>query len=431
MTLSKQDCLDIIIEEPVKIGHWVGFEDLEDIHNEWIKSFLFAEEDETLLAHRGSYKTTCLSIAIALMIVIYPKLSIIFLRKTDTDIIEIVKQVAKILRSEIMCEIIKSIYGFDLEFIVESGSEINTNLNSSSRGTSQLIGLGIGASMTGKHGDIIITDDIVNSKDRSSKAERDRTKAAYMELQNVKNRGGRITNTGTPWHKEDAISTMPNVKRFSCHETGLMTTAQINKLREVMTPSLFAANYELKHIADADSMFSNPNYEEDSSLIYDGISHIDASYGGADGTAYTIIKKIGENFYVLGKHWKKHVDDCENEIMLLQEQYRVGTIRCERNGDKGYLAKNLENRGAIVNTYHEKENKFIKISTYLRRYWSNIYFLNETDEDYINEVLDYTENAEHDDSPDSLASLLRYLIKNQHESIDVTETINIFKQYGL
>ena len=46
-------------------------------------------------------------------------------------------------------------------------------------------------------------------------------------------------------------------------------------------------------------------------------------------------------------------------------------------------------------------------------------------------MLDYTENAEHDDSPDSLASLLRYLIKNQHESIDVTETINIFKQYGL
>ena len=94
MTLSKQDCLDIIIEEPVKIGDCEGFEDLEDIHNEWIKSFLYAEEDETLLAHRGSYKTTCLSIAIALMIVIYLKLSTIFLRKLYTDIIEIVKQVA-------------------------------------------------------------------------------------------------------------------------------------------------------------------------------------------------------------------------------------------------------------------------------------------------------------------------------------------------
>jgi len=52
-------------------------------------------------------------------------------------------------------------------------------------------------------------------------------------------------------------------------------------------------------------------------------------------------------------------------------------------------------------------NKFIKISSYLKRYWNDIVFLNTTDSDYLNEILDYMEDAEHDDAPDSLASLIR------------------------
>lgn len=56
--------------------------------------------------------------------------------------------------------------------------------------------MGIYASLTGKHADIVITDDIVNIKDRVSRAEREKTKLQYQELQNVKNRGGRFINTG-------------------------------------------------------------------------------------------------------------------------------------------------------------------------------------------------------------------------------------------
>ena len=33
--------------------------------------------------------------------------------------------------------------------------------------------------------------------------------------------------------------------------------------------------------------------------------------------------------------------------------------------------------------------------------------MEDTDPEYINEILDYSEFAEHDDSPDSAASLLR------------------------
>ena len=48
-----------------QIGHWVGFKDLTALHNEWLRSFLCANMDQTLLAHRGSYKTTDLSLFLA------------------------------------------------------------------------------------------------------------------------------------------------------------------------------------------------------------------------------------------------------------------------------------------------------------------------------------------------------------------------------
>ena len=61
--------------------------------------------------------------------------------------------------------------------------------------------------------------------------------------------------------------------------------------------------------------------------------------------------------------------------------------------------------------YSEKMNKFLKIATYLKKNWHRIWWLPDTDKDYINMILDYTEFAEHDDAPDSAASLVRYLIE--------------------
>lgn len=57
--------------------------------------------------------------------------------------------------------------------------------------------------------------------------------------------------------------------------------------------------------------------------------------------------------------------------------------------------------------YSETMNKYIKISTYLRSEWSRIVWLEDTDPEYINEILEYNEFADHDDSPDSAASLIR------------------------
>lgn len=409
--MDREEIKKLIKNEPYKIGHFVGFKDLTVLHNEWLRSFLYADKDQTILAHRGSYKTTDLSLFLAIHTVIKPNENVMFFRKTDTDVSEVIRQTQKILHSGCMQEIASVLYyGRDIKFLKETDSEIHTDLCTSTKGASQIVGLGIGTSITGKHADVVVTDDIVNLKDRISKAERERTKIQYMELQNICNRGGRFINTGTPWHKEDAISFMPNVRRYDCYSTGLITREKLEELRQSMSDSLFAANYELKHIADKDAMFKEPKFTAETELIYGGIAHIDAAYDGEDGTAFTILHELRDGRIVgFGKRWDKHVDDCLTEIGMYHKELWAGMIECEDNADKGYLRKEISKRGIPVHGYHESMNKFVKISTYLRKNWRRIIWLEDTDPEYINEILDYNEFADHDDSPDSAASLLRHM----------------------
>lgn len=409
MSFSKEQIMNLLKNEPYRLGHFLGYKDLTELHNTWLKDWLYSSKDSTTQAHRGSYKTTDLAVFLAENALVHPRENVIFLRKTDTDVTEVIRLVVKIMKSGAYIEMCKALYGIPAKVLKDTASEIHTNLYKGKGGASQIVGMGINGSLTGKHADVIVTDDIINIKDRISKAERDHTKLMYQELQNVLNRGGRIINTGTPWHKDDAFSLMPNIKKYDCYTTGLMTEEQIMHLRNSMSPSLFSANYELKHIADEDALFTNAQFTKE--LPMDGIAHIDAGYGGEDSTALTILCIKDGKFIVYGKKYQKHVDDCLADILRLKAKYRAGTTWCEKNADKGYLAKELKNHGDLAQTYHERMNKHIKISTYLKENWGKVYFTEDTDPEYIAEILDYNEHAPHDDCPDSLASAIRQMGK--------------------
>ena len=410
MTPSRADYLRIFRDDPARVGRMVGFTKLGELHNDWMKAMLYGDGDMTLLAHRLSYKTTCVSIVLAIYVALMPRKSLLFMRKTDGDVKEIIHQVYKILLNEDFAYAVSQVMGAPLRVLTSTANEINTSYNDSPRGTSQLLGIGSGGSITGKHYDRIFTDDIVNLEDRKSRAERERVKLVYQELQNVRNHGGRIINTGTPWHREDAISTlMPNVQRHDCYTTGIMSPELIDEKRRSMAPSLFAANYELRHIAAENALFSTPPvFATDAELLRDGIAHIDAAYGGEDYTAFTCGKRRGDKLYMYGRLWHRHVDTVIDVCVAETARLMCGTINAEDNGDKGYLAKEITAHGGRGRTYHEFENKYIKISTWLRKWWTNIVWLEGTDPDYIAQIMDYTEDAEHDDAPDSAACVCRY-----------------------
>lgn len=414
--MDRKEAVLRLRDKPYLFGHALGFTKLTELHNEWIQSMIVRGDDETLQAHRGSYKTTCVSIALALIMILFPNDKTLFMRKTESDVKEIVQQVKKILESQVTQYFVKAIYGVQLRLTVSNSNELSTNLCTDPRGTSQLIATGVNGSLTGKHFDRIFTDDIVNLQDRISTAERNHTKQIYQELQNIKNRGGRIFNTGTPWHKDDAFSIMPAAKVFDCYSTGLISDEELAEIKAKMEGSLFAANYEMKHIASDDILFFSPTSGAESYLVEQGICHVDASYGGADGTAFTICNKKDGKYFILGKLWHKHVDDCMDDMLRLRSQFNCGKIYCEDNGDKGYLAKALRQRGERVQKYHENMNKYIKITSYLKAEWGNVVFVDGTDAEYIDQICDYNENAEHDDAPDSLSCCVRVLWNKKERS---------------
>ena len=407
-----------MLERPEQIGIQVGFRDLTPLHGKWIREIVFGTKDYTLQAHRGSYKSSSLAVAIALIMILEPTENIIFLRKADNDVEEMLRMVKKILRSQIMNDISMVLHGVMIEFVLETADQISTNLYSTPSGAPQLLGLGIKSSITGKHAKYVITDDICNIQDYQSSAERDHTKLQYDELQNIRNRGGRIINLGTPWHKDDVFRKMPNIHRYDCYSTGLISPKALARLRKSMAPRMFAANYELKLLASVELVFTDPPRMEENSyddprlspIFGECYGHIDAAFGGTDYTALTLAyqSRFDGTIYIYGKLWHKSVQKVLSEIVEEVRRFDCWKVVCESNSDHGYLRDALIQNGVHAGTYHETQNKKIKILTYLRGCWDKIVFVQGTDPAYLRQIMEYTETAEHDDAPDSAATVCRY-----------------------
>ena len=409
---AQQETALWLLRHPAEYGRRLGYTRLKDeLHWRWMQNIIWDDDDMTLQAHRGSYKTSSLEVSIVEIMLSMRWKNMIFLRKTDNDVAEVLQAVKSMLLHPLTQAVCQVLTGKPLELYKATNKQITTSLYARTGGAPQLLGIGLGGSLTGKHADIIITDDIVNRLDRNSRAERERTKQVYQELQNLRNPGGRIINTGTPWHKDDAFSLMPKPERYDCYSTGLLTDSQIGKLKSDMSPSLFAANYELKHIASDGAMFSDARpFTDDETLLHNGIAHIDAGYGGGDGTAFTCCQRIGDTLYIYGRLWEgRHVDSVINTAIAEAGRLMCGPIYCELNGDKGYLSKEIRSRGGYAFGYSEAQNKYIKIASYLRKWWKNITFVKGTDMAYIDQIMDFTDSAEHDDAPDSAACCCRIM----------------------
>jgi hypothetical protein len=413
--------LDLIVNHPVEIARGFGWKKLyreeeSPMHNDWLKMLIFPEKDLLLMANRESYKTTCVISAIAIRMILMPQYTIAFFRKTDDDIKEVINGVRKCLGSEMAMGICHNLWGVELELTQESTIQITTNLFKQARGSAQLTGMGIGGSLVGKHFDIIYTDDIVTNKDRASRAEREATKKAYGELGNVLNDKpvgakycGVLVSTGTPWHKNDAHTKMPEPLKYNIDVTGLPSREKIERQKRILSKSEFTANYYLEHVSDEGKVFTDPKFTKDKSRVMYGSMQIDCAFGGDNYTALTIMNKedATETYYAFGIVWDRHVKECYGDILKLYKEFKVDMCYIEDNADKGYVEQELDSMGMYCKGYHENQNKHVKIQTHLYSLWQDIYWLDTTDPDYLIQIMDYEQDAEPDDAPDSCASLLR------------------------
>ena len=95
--INFDEAIKLVKEKPYKIGHLIGFDKLTLLHNDWIIKFVYGKNDVTEKAHRGSYKTTAVALALAIIVLLFPNQSTLFMRKTDADVVEVITLVGKIL----------------------------------------------------------------------------------------------------------------------------------------------------------------------------------------------------------------------------------------------------------------------------------------------------------------------------------------------
>ena len=471
---TKEDVIRLLTTEAHLVGRMLGtgYDLLEPIHSEWIKQWILNPMRLRVLvhqAHRDSYKSASLRLAVAIIVILQPLQTVLIIRKSEDAVKELTNGVSKILDTplfhkfvEILHPDVKNKGGF--KKTTDTALSIDTNLNVSLSGEYQVRALGLGSPLPGKHSRIIVTDDIVVTADRESESESLNTISKYQEMMNLlsNNKGfsdTRIINIGTPWHEEDAFQLMENglkdktpeqekleeilakertkeqierirqlnMKRgkfvYNCYQTGLMTQKDIDWKKKVLNDeSLFLANYMLSLVSDEEKPFPKINNIGKYSKSYfvdawEVFAAIDAAYGGVDTCALGIgaYNWDTNETIVYGRVWRGIAVD-QNYLEMEEIMFDCGVQKLfmETNADKGLMGTKFRDLGFNVEGYHERTNKHTKIVSTIRPFWREIgdesipcvQFVSETDDDYMAQIHNYKKGVKKDDAPDNLACLL-------------------------
>lgn len=421
--------LRAIAQEPHLLGHIAGKTKLTSLHSDWIKYAWCTDLSRALQGHRGSYKTTAIAeIGSIAWMLFHPDDRIAIIRKTFTAAAEVVQTISIMMQMPEIKALFKLAHGFTPKAITDREGKLLFNYKSTVTPEGSVTAHGLDFGMTGKHYDRILCDDFVTLKDRVSKAEREKSKEVLLEIvSNIIDPGKPVTYIGTPWHRNDAWDMknadgeriIPEPKKFDVYSTGILSQEEIAKKKKLTTPVLYAANYELVHQSDELALFKDPHYAKWDLGIKKCKGHLDAAFDGDHFCALTFMaKKPDGRIQAIGKTYPGNVKDWLDKIAEFYRRFSCAKVLNETNPDKGYTADDLEKRKVQIGRYAESQNKHTKIATHLYAQWDNIdWDPDETDDEYMEQLLDYREGAEPDDAPDSAASLIREYFSKKDDSV--------------
>lgn len=412
--------LELVAAHPHLIGHLVGKTKLTPLHSKWILDMWRALDHDGLQAHRGSYKTTAISEVGPIYYLLFnPDDRIGLVRKTATEAQATLLTIKRMMAQEPLQALFYAAHGEIPKPTISRSETVTYSFKKTITKEGSIDAHGLDGSLTGRHYDKMLLDDVITLKDRISKAERERTKDILREIYtNIIDPGKQVIHVGTPWHKDDAWSIAPPSQYHDCYQTNLLSPDEIAHKKSTTTPTLFAINYELRHTATDDLIFGTPGLPDSPWDYSPGISniyaHVDAKFSGNHYGALTIIgERPDGTLQAKGWVFREHVEDKVGWIIALCRQHRVRALDIEDNPDKGYTAKLLsavqpDGYQLPVHTYSESTNKHIKIATHLKGRWKDLSFDIDTQLEYREMVSDYREGQEPDDAPDSAASLIRH-----------------------
>ena len=264
MSTFSQGQIRYLSRHPHLIGHLVGKTKLTELHSVWMRLVWLAKFHAGLQAHRGGYKTTCITeVGILWWLLFHPDDRIALIRETYTGSCDTLRTIAQYFEAELIQELFYDIHGRYPRALVDRSDRLVFDFKGSITKEGSLGAYGIDTVPTGNHFDVVLADDVVTIKDRFSRAKRERTKLNLAEImENILDPGKVLKLVGTPWHVDDAWSLpgAPTPWQYDVYSTGILTPEQIASKQTTMSKAMFAINYELNHVTDEDAMFKDPQF---------------------------------------------------------------------------------------------------------------------------------------------------------------------------
>lgn len=475
MEKKNKEILQKILDNPHLLGQFVNKEKLTDIHGYWIKFCfypleyfttnnnyqlklmldffnslgktidivtedkkiirvylteeklleLLSSKKRSLKGHRGSYKTTAVTVIGSIVRLLFmPNERICFVQKDFTKASLLLTTIRDMFKIKYIKYIFKLAHGVEPYANIHRDNILTFNFKKTLTPEGNVNAFGVHQNMIGKHFDLIIADDFITLDDKTSRTEREKTKLHIEEINNnILDPGKQMIFTGTVWHKDDAWSICPESIIFDWTITNIMSEQEKQEKlsgRTKLTKITLAANYLLTHIVSDEQMFKNAHWLRWNfhykKKVY---GHIDAKYSGnhTNGLCFMVEKDDGR-FQAIGFCFHEHVDDRLDFIAEKYKRYFCCELICEENADKGYLAKELIKKGLNVKTYHEGMNKHVKIEKFGYPNWDNIDWCEDTDPEYISQIMDYEQGEEPDDCADNFSSLIKYKFVKDSTNMD-------------
>lgn len=423
------DHLRKVKEHPEILSRLCGKDKATALHGEWIK-YIWDDtlREKVLFAHRGSMKTTNITeVGSIYRMMFFPDQRIFIFRKTFTEAAANIRNIQNMMMIPEVNELLRlAWFGPNSkekwEFTSSKEGSFNLSVKQTRTKEPSISGYGIESGITGLHAESILCDDTVTLKDRVSEADRERTKIIIQELRaNIIDKPYCVQFLGTPWfitkgEGGDAYSMLPPARKYPASATGLLTLEQIEEVKKKTTKVFYNLNYELCSTDAEDQPFQNPMRGK---VEWDKIkniqAHIDAAYGGEDSCALTLMgQRDDDKIAAIGWRYAGNIKEWIPFILQKLKQYRPRRLHAETNSDRGFVLDLLKIQPEFKEAhtwampYHEDMHKEVKIGTYLKESWEDIMWDDNTDDNYLNEIMDWVDTAKlHDDCPDSAASLLR------------------------
>jgi len=406
---------------------------MEPVHLELL-AFALEHPESMHLAFRGCGKTSSLSIPYAIGRLLQdPELRIFIGSRTTHYAKAILKEIKGHLESERLVEI------FGEQRSEDKWEETEANVRGKKRVTKEasLTALGAESSVTGRHADILIIDDLVDEENARTKSQRERIKTFYYKtLDPCLEPGGERKIIGTRYHPHDLYGwLMANDMRHSTQiipalhervaddgETEYASAAPerfpvrfLMKKREKLPAIVWSSQWQCEVDRFGGEIFKPEFFEREGfftdAIPDDAFTFIAVDPAATENTkndlfALVVVRVSGDEVFVddyvhKRMEFPKQVDACVDRF----EQHEPIRLGFEANAYQGVLGQEIVARcpdlkGKVVPIFTSKDKitRALRLTAYFES--GRIHFRRRM-RDLVEHLLEFPE-GEHDDLFDAL-----------------------------